>query len=359
MKLNRDSIFEAINLLVEDYHLRAEEIFEIAKAWIQAGFKKDFPEFKKADIVIDFNEAWEVRILRKWTIVEDVEDGEKQMDIDTVKKERGSDDVKEGELVWKEITPKNLELSRIASTTAAQTIKQELKKIEKEQIQSKFKDQEGKLIQGTITKVADNNILLEVNKNPIILPPEGQIPQKKYVEGDDIFVCIKSTSGKDGLPDVSESNPDFIKALLKHFFPEVEDGTITIEKIARRAGIRTKVLIKSNNPKIDAIGTMIGKDASRIQMVTNILNYKLEGNGNDREDWLSVSEKVEFIEWTDDKEELVRRCFKPLDLDKVVLKDNDKVIIYVAEDKKALAIGKKSSNVQTASDLVGCKIEIN
>ena len=75
--------------------------------------------------------------------------------------------------------------------------------------------------------------------------------------------------------------------------------------------------------------------------------------------WLSVSEKVEFIEWTDDKEELVRRCFKPLDLDKVVLKDNDKVIIYVAEDKKALAIGKKSSNVQTASDLVGCKIEIN
>ncbi|MCR5411955.1 MAG: hypothetical protein K6E76_02975 [Patescibacteria group bacterium] len=288
---------------------------------------------------IDFNENGEVRILRRREIVEEVEDAETQMTLADAKEVAG-DDMTVGEFVWSEVTPETMELSRIATIAAAQTITQNLKAVEKENFQTKFKDKEGKLLKAVVTKVAESNILLEIEGNPIILPPEGQIPQKKYTEGEEIFVFLKGY-GKDMLPDISQTNKEYVEAILKMLVPEIEEGTIVIEKIARRAGIRTKILVRSTDSKIDPVGTMVGVGAERVQQINSLLSYKIEGKEDEKSDGLEGSEKIEFIGYTDNKEELIKRALKPAEVENITYKttnDGEIAVVHVKNGQQALAI---------------------
>lgn len=364
MKLNLDTFKQSISSLIEQYQLEPAKILEIGKSGIKAWFKSDHPEFKKANLVIDFRDGGDISIVRIWEIVENVEDEETQMSLETAKKTTGRDDWSLGEVVNLDITPKDLDFSRRASTIAAQTIRQNLKTLEKEKFQEVFKDKMGKLIRAKVkTVIEGGSILLEThedssvaNGNTIILPTNGQIRGKIYEEGEEIIVFLSENMGKDLIPDVSESNELYIDALLKLVFPEVEDGTIEIKKIVRESGIRTKVIVKSTDEKIDAIGTLVGKNAERIRQINQYLEYPMitkdgsEGIG---------SEKIEFVAWDDDKENLIKSCFKPVEIEKVVdtaKKDKEGkniIAVYIKGDEaqKKLAMGRKNSNQKLVSQI--------
>ena len=374
MKLNLDTFKQSMASLIEQYQLEPSKILEIGKSGIKAGFKSDHPEFKKANLIVDFRDTGDIIVARAWEIVDNVEDEETQISLDSAKEKTGREDWSLGELVMVDITPKDLDFSRRASTIAAQTIRQNLKTIEKEKFQEVFKEKMGKLIRAKVkTIIEGGSILLETyedssvaNGNTIILPINGQIPQKIYEEGEEIIVFLSENMGKDLIPEVSESNEAYIAALLRLVFPEVEDETIIIKKIVRQAGIRTKVLVESTNSNVDAIGTLVGKNAERIRQINQYLEYPMytKEGGN-----TVGSEKIEFIEWTDDEEELIKRCFKPVEIEKVVFtKKKDKegrdiVSVYVKGDdsQKSLAVGKKASNVKIINKILGNNraIEIN
>ena len=374
MKLNLDTFKQSMASLIEQYQLEPSKILEIWKSGIKAGFKSDHPEFKKANLIVDFRDTGDIIVARAWEIVENVEDEETQISLDSAKEKTGREDWSLGELVMVDVTPKDLDFSRRASTIAAQTIRQNLKTIEKEKFQEVFKEKMGKLIRAKVkTIIEGGSILLETyedssvaNGNTIILPINGQIPQKIYEEGEEIIVFLSENMGKDLIPEVSESNEAYIAALLRLVFPEVEDETIVIKKIVRQAGIRTKVLVESTNSNVDAIGTLVGKNAERIRQINQYLEYPMytKEGGN-----TVGSEKIEFIEWTDDEEELIKRCFKPVEIEKVVFtKKKDKegrdiVSVYVKGDdsQKSLAVGKKASNVKIINKFLGNNraIEIN
>jgi len=374
MKLNLDTFKQSMASLIEQYQLEPSKILEIWKSGIKAGFKSDHPEFKKANLIVDFRDTGDIIVARAWEIVENVEDEETQISLDSAKEKTGREDWSLGELVMVDVTPKDLDFSRRASTIAAQTIRQNLKTIEKEKFQEVFKEKMGKLIRAKVkTIIEGGSILLETyedssvaNGNTIILPINGQIPQKIYEEGEEIIVFLSENMGKDLIPEVSESNEAYIAALLRLVFPEVEDETIVIKKIVRQAGIRTKVLVESTNSNVDAIGTLVGKNAERIRQINQYLEYPMytKEGGN-----TVGSEKIEFIEWTDDEEELIKRCFKPVEIEKVVFtKKKDKegrdiVSVYVKGDdsQKSLAVGKKASNVKIINKILGNNraIEIN
>ncbi len=374
MKLNLDTFKQSMASLIEQYQLEPSKILEIWKSGIKAGFKSDHPEFKKANLIVDFRDTGDIIVARAWEIVENVEDEETQISLDSAKEKTGREDWSLGELVMVDVTPKDLDFSRRASTIAAQTIRQNLKTIEKEKFQEVFKEKMGKLIRAKVKTIIEwGSILLETyedssvaNGNTIILPINGQIPQKIYEEGEEIIVFLSENMGKDLIPEVSESNEAYIAALLRLVFPEVEDETIVIKKIVRQAGIRTKVLVESTNSNVDAIGTLVGKNAERIRQINQYLEYPMytKEGGN-----TVGSEKIEFIEWTDDEEELIKRCFKPVEIEKVVFtKKKDKegrdiVSVYVRGDdsQKSLAVGKKASNVKIINKILGNNraIEIN
>ncbi|MDR3169703.1 MAG: transcription termination factor NusA [Candidatus Peribacteria bacterium] len=343
MKLDGKAIQAAIMQLVEDYKFDPYQILEISKLGIKSGFKKDYSEYRKSDILVDIKDDGTVKLYKATEVVEEVEDPDTQITLDEAKNIRK--DVKVGEKLLEDVTPQSLELSRIAAQAAAQTIKQSLKNIEREKFYEKFQDKEGELLKAKVVRVHGDSIILDIDQTTVVLPPEGQIPNRSYEPGEEIFVFLKKL-GKDAggiVLDISQTNGEYIGAILEKIVPEVADGTVTIEKIARAAGRKTKVVVSSNDKKIDPVGVMVGHKGDRINTVLSLLD----------------GEKVDFIEVNNNTIEFIKALLKPANVNSIeILPDGKKAIIQVDENQKSLAIGKGASNIKLASQLSGLQLEI-
>ena len=164
-----------------------------------------------------------------------------------------------------------------------------------------------------------------------------------YEIWEDIFVYLKQIS-KDSTGitlDITQASEEYIEAIIRKIVPEVEEGTVVIEKIARAAGIKTKVVVNSKDPNIDAVGVMIGHKWDRI----NILLSLLDG------------EKVDFIQYSDDAQKMIKACLRPADAQQISINGN-RAQVVISENQKAMAIGKSASNIKLASKLCGMSIEI-
>ena len=238
-----------------------------------------------------------------------------------------------------------MELSRIAAQSAAQTIKQSLKNIEREKFYEKFQDKEGELLKAKVIRVHGESVVLDIEQTTVVLPPEGQIPNRSYEPGEEIFVFLKKMSKEGGsiVLDISQTNGEYIGAILEKIVPELADGTINIERIARMAGKKTKVIVSSNDEKIDPVGVMVGHKGDRINTVLSLLD----------------GEKIDFIESDEDTAEFIKKLLKPAQVNSVeILPDGKKALVKVEEEQKPLAIGKGASNIRLASQIVGMNLEV-
>ena len=238
-----------------------------------------------------------------------------------------------------------MELSRIAAQAAAQTIKQSLKSIEREKFYEKFQDKEGELLKAKVIRVHGESVILDIDQTTVVLPPEGQIPNRSYEPGEEIFVFLKKL-GKDAggvVLDISQTNGEFIGAILEKIVPELADGTININKIARVAGKKTKVVVSTNDEKVDPVGVMVGHKGDRINTVLSLLD----------------GEKIDFIEANNNTIEFIRALLKPATVEEItILPDGKKALIKVEESQKPVAIGKGASNIKLASQISGLSLEI-
>jgi len=196
MKLDGKSIQAAIMQLVEDFKFDPYQVLEIVKLGIKSGFKKDYGDYKKSDIVVNIENDGTVTIYKELTVVKDVEDEDIEVTLKEAKKIR--EDAAIGEKLLINVTPQKLELSRIASQSAAQTIKQNLKNIERERFYEKFQNKEGELLKARIIRVHADSVILDIEGTAVVLMPEGQIPNKNYEPGEEIFVLLKQISKGQG-----------------------------------------------------------------------------------------------------------------------------------------------------------------
>ena len=376
MKLDGKSIQGAITQLVEDYKFEAYRVIDIVQLGIKSGFKKDYPEYRKAELQVHFAADGTVMIYRELRVVEndlpakaeayraehederlDNDDDEetqspldpnaprfdehKDIILDDAKKIKA--DVKVGEKLYIDVTPVDLELSRIAAQAAGQTIKQQLKGVERERFFEKFQNKQGELLKGIVTRITGESVVLDIDNTAVVLPPEGQIPKKIYALGEEVFVLLKQISkGAGGIVlDISQSNEEYIEAILKKLVPELEEGLVSIKKIVRIPGKRTKIVVDSQDPNIDAIGVFIGHRGDRINMVLHLLD----------------GEKVDYVQRYEDQEAFVRECLKPATIDKVTI-GAERITLRMAEDQKPLAIGKAASNIKLATRILGYPIDI-
>ena len=341
MQLDGKIIQEAILQLVEDYKFDPYQVIDIVKMGIRSAFRKDYLDYKKAEIVVDIDEEGKIVIYRQYDVVEEVEEDQTEIDLEQAKEMK--DDAEVGEQMLIDITPDDLNFTRIGVQAAAQTIKQYLKGIERERFFDKFQDKQGELLRAKVIKSHSNTIVLDIEGVPVVLPSDGQIPKRIYEVGEDIFVFLKQIS-KDSTGitlDITQSSEEYIEAIIFKIVPEVEEGIVRIEKIARSAGIKTKVVVSSSDDNVDPVGVMIGHKGDRI----NILLSLLDG------------EKVDYIEDSDDLETLVRACLRPAEVQNFELMGN-KVKVMIPENQKAMAIGRGASNIKLAGKLCGVQIEI-
>lgn len=341
MQLDGKVIQEAILQLVDDYKFDPYQVIDIVKMGIRSAFRKDYTDYRKAEVVVDIDEDGKIVIYRQYDVVEEIEDEQLQINLEQAQEFR--DDAEIGEQMLIDITPDELNFTRIGVQAAAQTIKQYLKGIERERFFEKFQHKQGELLRAKVIKSHSNTVVLDIEGIPVVLPADGQIPKRMYEIGEDIFVFLKQIS-KDSTGitlDITQSSEEYIEAIINKIVPEVEEGVVRIEKIARAAGIKTKVVVSSSDDNIDPVGVMIGHKGDRI----NILLSLLDG------------EKVDYIEYSDDLETMVRACLRPADVQRFE-SDGNKVKVIIPENQKAMAIGKGASNIKLAGKLCGAQIEI-
>ncbi|MFA5532116.1 MAG: transcription termination factor NusA [Candidatus Shapirobacteria bacterium] len=243
-----------------------------------------------------------------------------------------------------DVTPPGF--GRIAAQTAKQVIDQKIHEVEKETVIGEFAKKLGTLISGVIIRSDPYKMVIGIGKTEGICPKEEQIKNeviqlgtKKWFLLKEIF---KNEMDKSEIL-LSRRDPEFIKQLFVREVPEVGNGSVVIEKIARASGERTKIAVSSNQPGIDPVGSCIGQKGSRIQSILNELPRE---------------EKVDVVPFSKDINQFIIQALSPAQNIKVISVDKNLATVSVPEDQLALAIGGGGENVRLAGQLVGFEIKI-
>ena len=244
-----------------------------------------------------------------------------------------------------EDTPKGF--GRIAAMTARNVIFQKIRDAKDEQVLGRLHDKQGKLVSGIIQKGTDpRHVLIDITGTEASLPAHEQVPGERYDHGKRIrAVALEVGRGKGGPQvTVSRSHPALVKALFALEVPEVADGSVAIMSIAREAGQRTKVAVRSNVPGLNAKGACIGPMGARVRAVMAELN----------------GEKIDLIDYSDDPRRYVAAALSPARVISARIVDEAKkeMAVVVPDFQLSLAIGKEGQNARLAAKLTGWKIDI-
>ncbi|GGO24181.1 transcription termination/antitermination protein NusA [Microbispora rosea subsp. aerata] len=242
-------------------------------------------------------------------------------------------------------TPSNF--SRIAATTAKQVILQQLRDAEDEVNFGEFASREGELVAGVIQQGKDPRVVLvDLGKIEAILPHNEQVPGEEYAHGERIrcYVVQVKKGPKGPSVTLSRTHPNLVKKLFALEVPEIADGTVEIAAIAREAGHRTKIAVRSRKPGVNAKGACIGPMGSRVRNVMTELH----------------GEKIDIIDWSEDPAEFVGNALSPARVSRVEVVDaeNRTARVIVPDYQLSLAIGKEGQNARLANRLTGWRIDI-
>lgn len=233
---------------------------------------------------------------------------------------------------------------RVASMTAKQVIMQRLREAERDAVLAAFEDKVGTVMNGTVARVEPRMVRVDIGKANGIMPKSEQIEGEYYAVGSRIKVYIKEIERDERGAQLilSRGNAEFIEYLFRQEVPEVENGTVEIMGIAREAGRRTKIAVRSSVPGVDPVGTFVGGRGVRVQAVMNEIGDR---------------EKIDIVTWSENPSEYIREALSPAEVMKVEIKDKHAKVL-VTEDQQSVAIGRQGQNVRLASKLTGYELDI-
>ena len=242
-------------------------------------------------------------------------------------------------------TPKNF--GRVAASTARQVIMQRIRDAEDDQVLGEFKGREGELISGLIQQGRNPNMVqVDLGSVEAVLPPQEQVPGEDYAHGSRVraYVVDVHRGMKGPSITLSRSHPSLVKKLFEHEVPEIAEGTVEITAVAREAGHRTKISVRSHQSGINPKGACIGAMGARVRAVMTELN----------------GEKIDIIDHSDDPAEFIGYALSPAKVTSVeVLDENTRSARVVVPDYQlSLAIGKEGQNARLAAKLTGWRIDI-
>ena len=245
-------------------------------------------------------------------------------------------------------TTRPADFGRIAATTAKQVILQRLRDAEDELDFGEYAGREGDIVSGVIQQGKDpRDVLVDLGKIEAVLPPAEQVPGEDYEHGERIRCYVvqvqaRGTAGRSVT--LSRTHPDLVKKLFALEVPEIADGTVEIAAIAREAGHRTKIAVRSRKPGVNAKGACIGPMGSRVRNVMTELH----------------GEKIDIVDWSDDPAEFVANALSPARVHHVEVVDLEARVarVTVPDYQLSLAIGKEGQNARLAARLTGWRIDI-
>jgi len=304
--------------------------------------RKKYGEEAKYDVVVNMDKG-DIEIFLEREIVDVVTDPNAQISIDEVNK-KGNED----ELEIADDYVERLELAtfgRRLITLAKQNLNQRIREIEKDIIYNEYKELLGEIVVGDIYQIRKNDILVNHNKNELILPRQEQIPYERYKKGETVRAIVKEVKKGSSGPVilVSRADNDFLQRLFEIEIPEIYDGIIDIKAIAREPGERAKIAVESQDKRIDAVGACVGMKGVRIHAIVRELN----------------NENIDVINYSDDPNIFIQRSLAPAKLKNLQVDTVQKKAVVTADsDQVSLIVGRNGVNIRLAMKLTGYEIEI-
>lgn len=351
---------KALDAICEEKGIDKEIVIEGMKQALTTAYKKNYNS--KTNVRVDFDEfTGEFKVISYLVVVEDYLEPTYETDEEgntiEIPPEINEDaqilledakemipDIQIGEKIEKEVTPKDF--GRVAAGAAKQVITQRIREAEKESVIKEFGDKQDEMLVGLLAMEDQRNYYIDLGRARGILPKSEMIPGETVKMGSSIRVYVtKVESGTKGpLILLSRKHYGFVKRLFESEIPELTDGSIVLNAVAREAGVRSKVAVYSRIANIDPIGACIGAKGSRIANILKELN----------------GEKVDLVKYSEDPAEYIKNALSPAKDVIVSIKDAEKkeALAVVNNDNLSLAIGRKGINIKLASKLTKYKIEV-
>jgi transcription termination/antitermination protein NusA len=236
-------------------------------------------------------------------------------------------------------------IGRIGAQTAKQVIIQKIREAERDALIDEYQEQIGQLVSGIIQRSEGGAATVTLGSLEAILPRSEQIPGESHHANERIRAVIFEVKPQGSRVKVvlSRTRPQLVQRLFEQEIPEIAEGVITVNAIAREPGYRSKVAVSSSDQRVDCVGACVGVRGNRIKNIVDEL----------------AGERIDIVRWSDDPEVLIPNALQPAEVDQVLLCDMiGRAIVLVREDQLSLAIGRRGQNVRLASKLCGWDIEI-
>ena len=336
-----------VDALAREKSVPRETIFIALEQALASATKRRFTDKflqEEADVRVEIDrQTGEYLGYRQWVVVadEDHEEPARQIAI-TDAPERG-EGLEIGDVIEEPLEP--VDFGRIGAQTAKQVILQKIRDAEREQILSDFLERDELLVTGTIKRIERGNVIIESGRIEALLPRDQTIPKENLRVGDRVRAYLLKVDRTLRGPQLvlSRITPELIKVLFELEVPELEEGLLELKAAARDPGLRAKIAVKSNDPRIDPIGTCVGMRGSRVQAVTGEL----------------AGERVDIILWSADPAQFVINALAPAEVSSIIVdEEKHSMDVVVDEEQLAQAIGRGGQNVRLASELTGWQLNM-
>ena len=329
-----------VDALAHEKNVGKEVIFTALELALASATKKKHHDDADVRVEID-RETGDYKTFRRWQYVEYdlLENSAYQID----EEDERSKGLNIGD--YYEEPLENIEFGRIGAQAAKQVILQKVREAEREQILEDFLARDEKLVTGVIKRMEKGNAIIEVGRIESLLPREQMIPKENLRVGDRVraYLLRIERGGRGPQLILSRITPAFLIRLFELEVPEIEEGLLEIRSAARDPGLRSKIAVKSNDQRLDPVGTCVGMRGSRVQAVTAEL----------------AGERVDIVLWSMEPAQFVINAMSPAEVSSIVVdEDAHSMDVVVEEEQLALAIGRNGQNVRLASELTGWTINI-
>ena len=355
MKKMSKEMLEAFRILEEEKHINKDDIIDAVKESLKSAYKRRYGQSESCVIEFD-DKKGDFKVYTVREVVEEVFDSRLEISLSDALKISSAYEL--GDKIRFEESV--AEFGRVAAQSAKQTIMEKMHRQIREVTYNEYKQHEGEIMTGTVERFDQRFIYVNLGSLEAQLSHQDQIPGETWKSHDriEVYVYKVENNPKGVNVFVSRSHPQFIKRIMEQEIPEVFDGTVEIMSVSREAGDRTKVAVRSHNPNVDAIGTIVGRGGSNIKKVISKFHPKRYDAKAGVE--VPVEENIDVIQWVEDPAEFIYNAIAPAEVDMVLFDEEDskRATVVVPDNKLSLAIGRRGQNVRLAAHLTGYRIDI-
>ncbi|CAI09442.1 transcription termination factor NusA [Aromatoleum aromaticum] len=331
-----------VDALAREKNVAKDIVFGALESALASATKKRINDEADVRVTID-RDTGDYESFRRWVVMPDEEVVNDEAEMGIIDAREMVPGIELGEYIEEPLEP--IDFGRIGAQAAKQVILQRIRDAEREQILNDFLERKEHLVSGSIKRMERGNAIIEIGRLEAVIPRDQMIPRENLRVGDRVkaFLLRIDRGARGPQLILSRTAPEFVGKLFELEVPEIEDGLLEIKACARDPGLRAKIAVQSNDPRIDPIGTCVGLRGSRVTAVRNEI----------------AGEQIDIIVWSADPAQFVIAALQPAEVVSIVVDEESHAMdVVVDENNLAIAIGRNGQNVKLASELTGWTINL-